>query len=514
MPQYLSPGVYVEELEAGSRPIEGVGTAVAAFVGFATEGPFHAPTLVTNWSQFTSTFGGFAEGCYLAHSVYAYFNNGGGSAYIVRVGRDGADADVPTAVAELRTTGDDAVVSYRVVALDRGDTGNGISVEVTDPHEGQPQDSFRLVVRKEGTDDEVFEGLTTHRRARTNVATVVNAASTMVRVEEVVATGAVERPASGTVVLTGGGRDLEPVRVTPDEYVGDSADRTGFAGLEAIDTVTMVCVPDLMAAYQSGAIEREQVKAVQLAMIAHCELMGDRMAILDPLPGLSVQQVHDWRVNEAGYDSKYAALYYPWLQVFDPATGRNVAMPPSGHLAGVWARNDATRGVHKAPANEVVRGAVEVENQITKGEHDLLNPVGVNCVRAFPGRGIRVWGARTLSSDPAWRYVNVRRLFNYVESSILGGTSWVVFEPNDPDLWGRMRRTISGFLYRVWLEGALFGTTPEQAYYVKCDDETNPSEVIEAGQVVCEIGIAPVKPAEFVVFRLAQLPSGTSAVAE
>jgi hypothetical protein len=170
--------------------------------------------------------------------------------------------------------------------------------------------------------------------------------------------------------------------------------------------------------------------------------------------------------------------------------------------------------VHKAPANEVVRGAVDVETRITKAEHDLLNPVGVNCIRAFPGRGIRVWGARTLSSDPAWRYVNVRRLFNYVEASILAGTQWVVFEPNDHELWGRMIRTINGFLYRVWADGALFGETAQQAFYVKCDDETNPSESIEAGQVVCEIGIAPVKPAEFVVFRLAQLPSGTSALSE
>src|SRR5690349_21598191 len=232
MPPYPSPRVYVEELEAGPRPPQGVGTAVAAFVGFAAEGPFHSPTLVTNWSQFTSSFGGFVEGCYLAHSVYAYFNNGGGSAYIVRVGRDGADAEPPAAVAELRSGGENPQVSYRVLALEGGDAGNGISVEITDAHDGQPQDSFRLVVRKEGTDDEVFEGLTTHRKARTNVATVVNATSTKVRVEEVVATGAVERPASGTVVLAGGGRDLEPVRVTPDEYVGDSADRTGFAGLE------------------------------------------------------------------------------------------------------------------------------------------------------------------------------------------------------------------------------------------------------------------------------------------
>jgi phage tail sheath protein FI len=513
MPQYLSPGVYVEELEAGSRPIEGAGTAVAAFVGFAADGPFHQPTLVTNWSQFTTRFGGFVEGCYLAHSVYAYFNNGGGSAYIVRVGQNGS-SDQPTALAELSTGGDNPLPAYRVLALEPGTAGDGITVEVTDAHEGQPEDSFRLVVRKDGRPDEVFEGLTTHRKARTNVATVVNAASTLVRIEEAVTSGAVERPATGSVALTGGARAPEPVKVTPEEYVGDSADRTGFAGLEAIDTVTMVCVPDLMAAYENGSVTREHVKAVQLAMIAHCELMGDRMAILDPLPGLGVQAVHDWRVDEAGYDSKYAALYYPWVTVFDPASGRNIPVPPSGHMAGVWARNDATRGVHKAPANEVVRGAVEVETQITKGEHDLLNPVGVNCVRAFPGRGIRIWGARTLSSDPAWRYVNVRRLFNYVESSILSGTNWVVFEPNDADLWGRMRRTIAGFLYRVWLDGALFGTTPEQAYYVKCDDETNPSEVIEAGQVVCEIGIAPVKPAEFVVFRLAQLPSGTSAIAE
>ena len=179
MPQYLSPGVYVEELEAGSRPIEGVGTAVAAFVGFASDGPFHTPTLVTNWSQFTSTFGGFVEGCYLAHSVYAYFNNGGGSAYIVRVGQDGAGrrgAGRRRRAAPAPATAPRS--PYRVSALEAGDAGNGISVEVTDAHEGQPQDSFRLVVRKEGTDDEVFEGLTTHRKARTNVATVVNATST------------------------------------------------------------------------------------------------------------------------------------------------------------------------------------------------------------------------------------------------------------------------------------------------------------------------------------------------
>jgi phage tail sheath protein FI len=294
--------------------------------------------------------------------------------------------------------------------------------------------------------------------------------------------------------------------------VGDPADRTGFGGLEAIDTVTMVSVPDLMAAYQHGQIDLEGVQAVQLAIIAHCELMGDRVAILDPPPGLNAQQIREWRLDKAGYDSKQATLYWPWIKVFDPATGRNIEVPPSGHMAGIWGRNDTTRGVHKAPANEVVRGAISLNLNITKAEHDLLNPHGINCIRSFPGRGIRVWGARTLSSDPAWRYLNVRRLFNYLEKSILNGTDWVVFEPNDEMLWAKIRRTIASFLVMEWRKGALFGATPGDAFYVKCDGETNPAEAIDLGQVLCEIGVAPVKPAEFVIFRLSQFSGGTSLV--
>jgi len=183
-------------------------------------------------------------------------------------------------------------------------------------------------------------------------------------------------------------------------------------------------------------------------------------------------------------------------------------------MAGVWGRNDTARGVHKAPANEVVRGAVTLETTLTKVEQELLNPIGINCIRAFPGRGIRVWGARTLSSDPSWRYLNVRRLFNFLEESILNGTQWVVFEPNDDALWARIRRTIAAFLVIQWRNGALFGLTPDEAFYVKCDRETNIAETIDAGMVICEIGIAPVKPAEFVVFRLAQFSGGTSLVNE
>ena len=512
MPQYLSPGVYIEEKEPSARPIEGVATAVAAFVGMATQGPFNTPTLVTNWTQYTQTFGEFTEGSYLAHAVYGYFLNGGGSAYIVRVGDDAAAGAAPSARAELMSAGDATIGTYRVNALEAGTTGNDITVEVQDASEPSPE-TFKLVVRK-GTTEETFDNVTT-RRGRQNVVTVVNAQSQLIRLEEIGTAAAVERrPASGTATLAGGGVVPTPASISAEDYVGNSADRTGFGGLEAIDDVTMVSVPDLIAAYERNMIELEGLQAVQLAMIAHCELMGDRMAILDPPPGLNAQQIKEWRVDKAGYDSKYAALYWPRVKVFDPASGQNIFVPPSGHMAGIWARTDGTRGVHKAPANEVVRGAIALETNITRGEHDSLNPVNVNCIRAFPGRGVRVWGARTLSSDPAWRYVNVRRLFNYVEKSILGGTQWVVFEPNDNLLWGAIRRTIAAFLYRVWLDGALFGLTPEQAFYVKCDDETNPQEVIEAGQVVCEVGIAPTKPAEFVVFRLAQLPSGTSALTE
>ncbi len=495
MPNYLSPGVYVEEVEAGSRPIEGVGTAVAAFVGLAARGPANTPTLVTNWNQFTGTFGEFVEGSYLAHAVYGYFLNGGGAAYVVRVGADGV---MPTASAELPSATEKGKPAFRVAALESGPQGNDLSVEVEAPGEAA-EGNFKLVVKQGGKPVETFDNVSIGR-GKTNVATVVKAQSKTITIEEV---GSMTAPATGAVSLAGGGAAV-PARVTPTDYVGSSADRTGFAGLEAVDEVTMLSVPDLMAVYEQGIIDLEGLQAVQLAMIAHCELMGDRVAILDSPPGLNAQQIKEWRVDKAGYDSKYATLYWPWIKVFDPLAGQARFVPPSGHVAGIWARNDDTRGVHKAPANEVVRGAISLALNLTKAEHDQLNPNGINCIRAFPGRGIRIWGARTISSDPSWRYLNVRRLFNYVEESILEGTQWVVFEPNDIRLWGRIKRTINSFLLRVWRDGALFGATPDQAFFVKCDEENNPPEVRDAGQLIVDIGIAPVKPAEFVMFRIAQ----------
>ncbi|MDT4992111.1 MAG: uncharacterized protein QOH97_2003 [Actinoplanes sp.] len=501
---YLSPGIYMEEVSSGSRPIEAAGTAVAAFVGFAEKGPLNQPTLVTNWTQFSQHFGGFIAGSYLAHSVYGYFANGGGSAYVVRVGAESV-AEPPELRGELPAV-EDGRTAFAVRALPAGAGGPGpLSVEVVggaDPTD----ETFTLLVKRGGVVVEAMEGLTV-RRGPSNVVTAVRQQSKLIEVEETRGARVATMPRQGVEVAIQAAANTPAVRVEPNVYVGNSADRTGFAGLEAIEEVTMLAVPDLMAARDRGLLDDEGVRAVQDAMITHCELMRDRIAILDTPPSLSAQAVKGWRA-EANYDSKYAALYWPWIKVMDPLSGKPSFVPPSGHMAGIWARNDSTRGVHKAPANEVVRGAIELELKLTKGEHDQLNPDGINCIRSFPGQGIRVWGARTLSSDPEWRYLNVRRLFNYVEKSILNGTNWVVFEPNDPKLWDSVKRTITMFLRRVWRDGALFGATPAQAFYVKCDAENNPPENRDAGMLTVEIGIAPVKPAEFVIFRLSQFADG------
>lgn len=515
MPTYLSPGVYVEEVPAGSRPIEGVGTSVAAFVGLATKGPVNEPTLVSNWTQFTEAFGDFVENSYLAHAVYGWFLNGGGNCFVVRITPDTGNGSRPKAIDAPKQG---VIGGYTVRSIAKGATAGKDLHLTVEPAGGEspPDDEFKLVVHVDGKSAETYDNVTT-KAADNNVATKVNAASKIINLEETTQGSALTPIAKGQVDLVAPEPAPEPPstdNLRAGDYVGDVAQRTGFGGLEAVEEVTMVAVPDLAAALEHGAIDLDTFKAVQLGMIAHCELMGDRIAILDTPPGLNAQQVHQWRTREAGYDSKFASLYWPWIQVFDPVSGTNKYVPPSGHIGGVWARNDDTRGVHKAPANEVIRGAISLQTQLTKAEHDLLNPVGINCIRSFPGRGVRVWGARTLSSDAEWRYLNVRRLFNYLEESILAGTQWVVFEPNDHQLWARINRTISAFLVNEWRKGALFGTTPDEAFFVKCDDETNPAEGIDAGQVVCQIGVAPVKPAEFVIFQLSQFSGGTSLVSE
>jgi phage tail sheath protein FI len=515
MPEYLSPGVYIEEVDRGTRPIEAVGTAVAAFVGFTEKaedvqngsGPIsllNKATLVTNWSQYVAKFGGFIEGAYLPDAVYGYFQNGGGRCYVISVRTMGKSIDPDLAVpatALLPASGEKTGDALEIKAREGGPVGNAIKVEVR----AGAEDAFSIIVQGPSGAPETFDGLGTGKGA-TNVATVVNAQSTLVTVK-VVKSGLV--PKAGTYQLAGG--EVKIVALTVADYQGDPAERTSIGGLEAVDEVTMLAAPDLMGSYQSGELDLEGVQAVQRAMYEFCERNKYCFAILDAPPGLNPQAVKEWRLS-ANYDTKYAALYYPWIKVADLSNGGGAMrlVPPSGHVAGIYARNDVERGVHKAPANEVVRGANGLAVQVTKGEQDVLNPLGVNCIRSFPGRGLRVWGARTLSSDPAWRYVNVRRLFNMVEESIERGTQWVVFEPNDPDLWARLRRDVRAFLNVIWRSGALFGATPDQAFFVKCDEETNPQETRDLGQLIIEIGIAPVKPAEFVIFRISQWAGGAA----
>jgi phage tail sheath protein FI len=201
----------------------------------------------------------------------------------------------------------------------------------------------------------------------------------------------------------------------------------------------------------------------------------------------------------------YAAFYYPWLQVSDPLTGGSITVPPSGHMAGIYARVDTSRGVHKAPANEVVLGALGLNVAVSKNAQGAANEKGVNCIRSLNGN-ILVWGARTLAgpNDADFKYINVRRLFLFLRESIDEGTQWVVFEPNNPALWQKIKRNVTAFLTNVWRDGALFGDTAQEAFYVKCDAETNPPELRDLGQVVTEIGVAVVKPAEFVIFRISQ----------
>jgi len=513
MPTYLTPGVYVEEVPSTSKPIEGVGTSIAAFVGLAPGGPVNTPMRVSNWTQFAKIFGDvsepdngpFMEGAYLAHAVYGFFQNGGGLCWVVRVGAGDGAAARPQAA--LPVAADKSIEAFRVEALK--DVNGGVKVELSEePGTGEGAEPTYKIVVDAGTDGkEEYEGLTL-KKGRQNLATKVNQASKFLKITE--AAGLPDsRPATGTYTLSAPSAPAEEVKAT--DFEGDVARRQGMGGLAAVDEITMVCMPDAMTLAPNGGGD-VALRDLQGKMIAHCESAGDRMAVLDAPPNLLPQEILEWRMNAAGYDSKFATLYYPWIEVMDPLTNQPMLVPPSGHVAGVWCRTDASRGVHKAPANEVVMGVNGLGFQVTQGEQGGLNKVGINCIRSFPGRGIRIWGARTLSSDPEWRYINVRRLFNYVAESIMEGTQWSVFEPNDERLWMQLRIAASNFLTRTWREGALFGATPEQAFFVKCDAETNPPDVIEAGQVICEIGIAPVKPAEFVVFRLSQYSAGASEV--
>jgi phage tail sheath protein FI len=314
----------------------------------------------------------------------------------------------------------------------------------------------------------------------------------------------------GTTVrrLSGGSDGLD--FPTPDQLLGQEADpdianvkATGLEALGEIDDIAIVALPTAGAYPQD-----DEVKTAADNLIGHAEKYRYRIAVVDGPQGSSLTEIRNFRGQ---FDSKYAALYHPWIEILDPlyppvpgVPPRKLLLPPSGFVTGIYARSDIERGVHKAPANEVVHGLTRFEININKGRQDVLNPEGVNCLRFFEGRGSRVWGARTMSSDPEWKYVNVRRLFIYIEHSLDKATQWAVFEPNNERLWKNIRQTVEDFLLVLWRDGALIGDKPEQSYFVRCDRTTMTQNDLDNGRMICLVGVAPSRPAEFVIFRVGQ----------
>lgn len=528
MAEYLAPGVYVEEEERGAAPLAGASTSTAGFLGPTERGPTR-PRLLTSFSDFRRWYGGYLEDSYLPIAVDGFFSNGGNRCFLGRVTsvEEIADNDLQAEGQGQGQSGDDVL---NVAAIGPGEWGEHIAIIVSNAsmHE-MNEDLFKLTVRywadDEDYDDavagdafpdheqedvpnpdveEVYDDLSMKKAASNFVEKQINGTSALIEVE-VDEDADKQRPENlvddegepeNPVWLDGDNfgeddPDLEDYKGNPDD---DPEDRTGFQGFEQIPEISIVCVPD---AEGDDDLTNE--------LVDHCENMDDRFGILhSEQSGVDVGDLRPPR------DTDMAAFYYPWLKARNPDTGMVEEIPPGGHIAGIYARSDAQHGVHKAPANEVVRGISDIQRPVSKGDQEVLNPRGVNCIRSFRGRGIRVWGARTASSNPQWKYVNVRRLFLFLRESIEQGTQWVVFEPNNEELWARVRQTIKNFLTDVWEDGALMGTSPDEAFFVKCDRTTMTQSDIENGRLICEIGVAPTRPAEFVIFRIAQWTGDSS----
>ena len=354
---------------------------------------------------------------------------------------------------------------------------------------------------QDDTASEQYEGVS-FNPSRSNCADNLLEKSQMVRIKtdkENLASGMIEEllgksgELSFTVSLKEGndGTISQDIDASMYEGGGSTPDtRTGLTAFKTLSDVSIMAIP--------GIVD----KTVQSALVSHCENMGNRFAILDmPLDAKEVSDLQEFREN---VDTSYGAMYHPWLQCYDALAKRNVFLPPSGAMAGIYGRTDNTRGVHKAPANEIVRSCTGLSVRYNEAEQGKLNPKGINLIRALPGQGIRVWGARTCSSDGNWKYINVRRLFIFIEESIRVNTNWAVFEPNDEMLWSRVEGTIRVFLMTQWRNGALAGNTADEAFFINIGKSTMTEDDILNGRLICVIGVAPVRPAEFVIFRITQ----------
>ncbi len=507
MPEYLHPGVYIEEIERGPKPIEGVPTSTAAFVGETERGSIK-PTLVTSYKDYQRYFGGvFGDHKYMPYAVNGFFENGGKRMFVCRVVDQGA------AKASV------AFGNFTVEAVGPGLWGNRVYAQIDDSKTKKPDGAggavavgFRLRLAyyastptqdpKAWFDDptkpprpafsETFEDLVVDENSPDYFDKRLRDSSSLATLVRGAGAAAGELPAREFHPLASG--DDGTVPLDSADFVGvKDAQRADFQGLAAL---RLDPYREVSLVYAPG-VEFDIAREV----VTHCELLRYRFAVVD---AAKTTVVSTFEPRNEVTDTKYAALYYPWIWISDPQTGARKLMPPGGHVLGIYGRTDSERGVFKAPANEIVRGALELQVDTDDNTQDSLNPKGINAIREFPGRGIRVWGARTLSSDGLWKYVSVRRLFIFLERSIYEGTQWVVFEPNDDRLWARVVDTIRLFLRGQWRLSALFGRTEQEAFFITCDRTTMTQDDILNGRLICEIGIAPVRPAEFVVFRIFQ----------
>ena len=620
MPEYLAPGVYVEETSFRSKSIEGVSTSTAGFVGPTRYGPVTGePELLTSLSDFIRIYGnledldysGTRRTNYLAHAVRAFFEEGGRRLYVqrvflfsagfsitndipsadygqlaiggtpnltllarfpgvagnmritfstvvgrnvlttdssgsvvlnrVRVGdlvylEDGAndglyvvDENATTGALELRDDG--GAQALPVALTDEEVRPVTLLVEIERPTytsanftSEEALGTFSLNPNRSGSLADTFTRNPSTRYAALTTPFAIEGADSLTAniyalelfnglfpsldsstLANVQSAEAVHPLATGSDGQTPTSTEYEGIEdlTTFSDYVHQDEplmlEKNGLLSFEGVENISIVAAPG----YSDGSTA-DAVFAIHNAVLAHCESMRYRIAVLDTPPSLTVTEALEFRNRRS---SEYGALYYPWIVVSDPTPGRanqRLRLPPSGFVAGIYARNDNEHAVFKAPANEVVRLAIDFEQLLTKAQQEVLNPEGVNCFRFFEGRGYLLWGARTISDDPEWKYVNLRRYFAYLEYSIDRGTQWAVFMNNDRNLWANIRQTIEDFLFNEWRSGGLMGEKPEEAYFVRCDRSTMTQNDLDNGRLICLIGVAPVRPAEFVIFRIGQ----------
>ena len=503
------PGVYIQELESGVHTITGVATSIAAFIGWAPQGPVGQPTLVQSWGDFQSQFGGLWGGVYLGYAVNLFFANGGQQAYIVRL------VDATTA---LTASGKDAASGIELWASSPGSWANGFTVNVL---AGDPTDSDSFSVQVLDSKSnllESFMNVSVSPSAPSRYApTVIDSDSQYITfIDPAHPTQSPTLPATPPAVgtdLTLAGGSPGTVFKDPSEFAAQIEPSGAVHGLlDSIPIVNIVCVPGLtMLPSGSGTSTVGAINALQ-------QFCADARAfcILDsPQIATATTATSDLPGNAPNGATANSAMYFPWVSAPDPLAGNRLTLlPPCGAVAGVYAATDASRGVWKAPAgiDAGLSGINALQYTLTDAQNGLINKQGVNCLRYFPTYSNVVWGARTLlgadTVGSQWKYVPIRRFALFLESSLYDGTQWVVFEPNDETLWGQIRLNVGAFMQGLFLKGAFQGTTPQQAYFVKCDAENNPQSSINQGIVTIEVGFAPLYPAEFVIIQIQQMMAG------